>query len=84
MHTETLKHNEEEDEVRVITDGRSAFVRLCHDGKPADALRYEATLETVHDATTVYGLDIIQCLIETAKSDITNREEANKAVDSAR
>jgi hypothetical protein len=55
----------------VITDGLSVFVRVFHDGKPANALRYEATLESVHDAATVSGLDIVKSLIETAKSDIT-------------
>jgi hypothetical protein len=55
----------------VITDGLSVFVRVFHDGEPANVLRYEATLETVHDAAAVYGLDIVKSLIETAKSDIT-------------
>ena len=71
MHIETFKHNDKEYEVRVITDGLSVFVRVFHDGKPANALRYEATLESVHDAATVSGLDIVKSLIETAKSDIT-------------
>lgn len=71
MHTETFKHNDKEFEVRVITDGLSAFVRVFRDGKPANALRYEATLDTVHDAATVSGLDIVKSLIGTAKSDIT-------------
>ena len=71
MHTETFTHNSKEYEVRVISDGLSVFIRVFHAGKPANALRYEATLETVHDAAAVSGLDIDQGLITTAKSDIT-------------
>jgi len=71
MHTETFSHNNKEYEVRVISDGSSVFIRVFHDGKPANALRYEATLETVHDAAAVSGLEIVQSLINTAKSDLT-------------
>jgi len=71
MHTETFTHNNKEYEVRVISDGLSVFIRVFHDGKPANALRYEATLETVHDAAAVCGLDVVQSLITTAKSDCT-------------
>jgi hypothetical protein len=71
MHTETFTHNNKEYEVRVITDGLSVFVRVFQDGKPANALRYEATLDAVHDAATVSGLDIVKSLIGTAKSVIT-------------
>lgn len=71
MHTETFTYNSKEYEVRVISDGLSVFIRVFHNGKPANALRYEATLETVHDAATVSGLDIVQSLLNTAKSDIT-------------
>jgi hypothetical protein len=55
----------------MISDGLSVFIRVFYDGQPANALRYEATLETVHDAAAVSGLDIVQSLINTAKSDIT-------------
>jgi hypothetical protein len=80
MYAETLKHNNKEYEVRVITDGLSVFVRVFHDGKQANALRYEATLESVHDAAAVSGLDIVKSLIATAKSDITKLEEANELI----
>lgn len=71
MYTQTFTHNEEQYEVRVISDGLSVFVRVFRDGQPANAIRYEVTLETVHDAAAVSGLDIVQSLINTAKSDIT-------------
>jgi len=71
MFTQTFTHNEEQYEVRVISDGLSVFIRVFHNGQPANALRYEATLETVHDVAAVSGLDIVQSLINTAKSDIT-------------
>lgn len=71
MHTETFTHNNKQYEVRLISDGLSVFIRVFSEGKPANALRYEATLETVHDASAVSGLDIVQSLINTAKSDIS-------------
>jgi len=71
MHTELFQHNNQSYEVRVITDGLSVFVRVFQDGKPANALRYEATLENVQDAVTVFDLDLVKSLIQTAKSDVT-------------
>jgi hypothetical protein len=71
MYTQTFTHNHKQYEVRMISDGLSVFIRVFYDGQPANALRYEATLETVHDAAAVSGLDIVQSLINTAKSDIT-------------
>lgn len=71
MHTQTFTHNNEEYEVRVISDGISVFVRVFKANKPANGLRYEATLETVQDAASVAGLDIVKGLIDTSISDIT-------------
>lgn len=71
MHIEKFTHNGKEFEVRVISDGISVFVRVFLDGTPANALRYEATLQTVHDVAAVIGLDVVKCLIITAKSDAT-------------
>lgn len=73
MHTQTFSHNNEEYEVRVISDGISVFVRVFKANQPANGLRYEATLETVQDAATVAGLDVVKGLIDTAISDITNK-----------
>lgn len=47
MHTEKFTYNNEEYEIRVISDGISVFVRVFKGGQPASGLRYEATLETV-------------------------------------
>lgn len=59
MHTELFQHNNQSYEVRAISDGLSVFVGVFQDGKPANALRYEATLENVQDAATVFGLDLV-------------------------
>lgn len=72
MHTEKFTHNDEEFEVRVISDGISVFVRVFKNNQQANGLRYEATLETVHDAANVAGLDVIKGLIATAIADIKN------------
>jgi hypothetical protein len=70
MHTQEFIHNGLTFQVRVISDGISVFIRVFKDGVPANGLRYEATLETVHDAATVAGLDVVKTLVETAINDI--------------
>ena len=73
MQTQKFTHNGEEHEVRIVSDGVSAFVRVFKNNQPANGLRYEATLETVQDGANVAGLDIVKGLIDTAISDITNK-----------
>lgn len=72
MTTQNFTHKNEVYEVRVISDGISVFVRVFKANRPANGLRYEATLDTVQDAASVAGLDIVKGLIDTAISDITN------------
>ena len=72
MHIEKFTHNDEDFEVRVISDGISVFVRIFKNNQPANGLRYEATLETVHDAAMVAGLDVVKGLIGTAIGDVKN------------
>ncbi|HPO00385.1 MAG TPA: hypothetical protein PK879_06705 [Opitutaceae bacterium] len=71
MNTQEFQHNGKNYEVRIISDGQSVFVKVFTEGRPANGLRYEATLETIHDAATVTDLDIVKELIKTAQSDIT-------------
>lgn len=71
MQKETFQHAGSEYEVRVISDGQWVFVTVFCNVKPANGYRYEATLETVHDAGIVSGLDAVKHLIEIAKADIT-------------
>jgi hypothetical protein len=70
MQKETFQHAGTEYEVRVISDGQSVFVKAFCGDKPANGYRYEVTLEMVHDAATVSGLDVVKHLIEIAKADI--------------
>ena len=73
MNTQTFQHNGKDYEIRIISDGQSVFVKVFTEGKPANGIRYEATLETVHDAATVADLDVVKELIKTAQSDITKK-----------
>lgn len=65
MEIETFVHGGEKFEIRIISDGQSVFVKAFVEGKPANVFRYEATLETVHDASAVAGLDVVKHLNET-------------------
>ena len=71
MNTQTFQHKGKDYDIRIISDGQSVFVKVFTDGKPANGIRYEATLETVHDAATVTDLDVVKELIKTAQADIT-------------
>ena len=73
MNTQTFQHNGKDYEIRIISDGQSVFVKVFTEGKPANGIRYEATLETVHDAATVADLDVVKELAKTAQSDITKK-----------
>lgn len=73
MQKEIFQHAGVEYEVRVISDGQSVFVKIFSGDKPANGYRYEATLETVHDAGAVSGLDAVKHLIKIAKADITGQ-----------
>jgi len=73
MQTEQFSHEGKDYEVRVISDGQSVYVKVFSSGKPVNGYRYEATLETVHDAATVTGLDAVKHLIELAKADVVGR-----------
>lgn len=72
MQTQPFTHNNEEYEVRIISDGYSVFVRAFKGNRPANGLRYEVTLETIEDASNVVGFDLVRDLISTAQNDITN------------
>ena len=72
MKTETFTHKGNQYEVRTISDGLSVFVRVFSNGKPANGLRYEQTLETVHDLAVVADLDVVKALIYEAKKNITD------------
>jgi hypothetical protein len=71
MNTQAFQHKGKDYEIRIISDGQSVFVKVFTEGKPANGIRYEATLETVHDAATVTDLDVVKELIKTAQADIT-------------
>ncbi len=71
MHAEKFTYAGNEYEVRVISDGHSIYARVFAQGRPANGYRYEATLETVHDAEKIADLDVVKHLIKTAKADIS-------------
>lgn len=71
MYTEKFTHKSKEYEVRVASDGLSVFIQIFYNGKAANSQRYKVTLETIHDLPSIWDLDVVQNLIETAKSDIT-------------
>ncbi len=73
MQTEKFSHEGKEFEVRVISDGQSVYVKVFSSGNPVNGYRYEVTLETVHDAATVTGLDAVKHLIEIAKADVIGK-----------
>ena len=70
MEIHTFTHNDKQFEVRIVSDGHSIFVRAFASGKPANGIRYEATMETIYDASSVAGLDVVKELIKTAEADI--------------
>jgi len=71
MNTFAFQHKGKDYEIRIISDGQSVSVEVFKDGKSANGIRYETSLETVYDAATVTGLDVVQDLIKTAKAEIT-------------
>jgi hypothetical protein len=70
METHTFTHNDQNYEIRIVSDGHSVFVRAFLEGKPANGIRHEATLDTVSDAANVADLDVVKELVKTAEADI--------------
>ena len=70
MHVEKFIHDNQEFEIRTITDGESVYVKAFRDNKPANHFRYSVTLEVVCNMATVFGSEAVKHLIEIAKQDI--------------
>jgi hypothetical protein len=70
--TEVIPYDFEDQqyEIRVVSDGATIYVRAFLDGKPANGYDYRVNIMTKFDLKRAMGVDAVMDLVESAKEDI--------------
>ena len=73
VKTEPFEFDKKQYEIRIFSDGWEFAIQAYINDKPANGYTYSVKLPTAFDLKKAWGLDAVQELVKTAKSDIENR-----------